>query len=281
METKLSSGAREIVIQTDGPTVLIGERINPAGKKKMAQALSEGAFDYLRREAAAQVEAGADIIDVNVGVSGLDEAELMVRAVETVMAAVDAPLCLDSNSSKALRAGLEVYQGKALINSVSAEKRSLRDILPLVKEFGAAVIALPMDENGIPDQPGQRLELARKIRERTDSLGIPAEDVVFDGLAMTVGADTKAGLATLETIRLIKAQFGANMTLGVSNISFGIPNRPVLNRAFLALAVFAGVNCPVVDAAQVRETVLAVDLARGRDEYARRYLRAYRQGQAQ
>jgi 5-methyltetrahydrofolate--homocysteine methyltransferase len=260
--------------------VLIGERLNPTGKKRLAAALSAGDLSYVQQEARAQVDAGADILDVNVGVSGLDEPSLMAQAVEAIMSVVDVPLCLDSNSAQTLEAALRVYQGKPLINSVNAEERSLETILPLVKEYDAAVIALPMDEKGIPGEAGGRTELAHKIIERAQTYGISADSLVFDALAMSVGADRWAGVVTLETIRRLKADFGVNQTLGASNVSFGLPDRSLVNNAFLPMAMAAGVNCPVVDAVKAREMVLAADLVLGLDEFARRYIGAFRQRQA-
>jgi 5-methyltetrahydrofolate--homocysteine methyltransferase len=259
--------------------VLIGERINPTGKKKLAEALINRDMDYVRREATAQADAGADVLDINVGLTETDEAPLMVQVVETVSTAVDLPLCLDSHSPETLRAALEVCPGRPLINSVNAETRSLETILPLVNDFSAAVIALPMDEKGIPDSAQGRMELCLKIVEQAAQAGIPKDDIVFDGLAMTVGADKNAGRITLDTIRLINENIGCNQTLGVSNVSFGLPDRVLFNQTFLTMAIFAGVNCPVVDAAKVKETVLAADMALGRENAAKRYLAAWRKRQ--
>jgi 5-methyltetrahydrofolate--homocysteine methyltransferase len=279
MLTKLSSATREVIIGDEGPTVLIGERINPTGKKKMAAALQEGDMEVVRREAIAQVEAGADMLDVNVGVAGLDQAVMMPKAVQTVMEAVEVPLCLDSNNPAALAAGLKVYKGKALINSVTGEERSLGAILPLVKEYGTAVIALTMDDEGIPTDVEKRVAIARKIIERAASLGIPAEDVIVDCLTMTAATDHLAPGTTLEAIRRVKAELGVNLTVGASNVSFGLPDREILNSVFLTLVIGAGVNCPIVDVAKVRPSVLAADLLLGRDEYSARYIRAFRQRQ--
>jgi 5-methyltetrahydrofolate--homocysteine methyltransferase len=280
METIVRSASKEVLIAPERPTVLIGERLNPTGKKKLAQALTNGDLDYVSREALAQAQAGADILDINVGLTGLDESSLMVRVVETVSKVVNLPLCLDSHSPETLRAALAVCGGRPLINSVNAEGRSLETILPLAKEFSAAVIALPMDELGIPDSAQGRLELCFKIIERAAEAGLDKADIVFDGLAMTVGADQRAGRVTLDTIRLISERIGCNQTLGVSNVSFGLPERCLINQAFLTMAVLAGVDCPVVDVAQVRAAILATDLALGRDPYARRYLTAWRQRSA-
>jgi 5-methyltetrahydrofolate--homocysteine methyltransferase len=279
METRVSSATKEVVISDSRPTVLIGERLNPTGKAKLAAALQAGDMQVVQAEALAQVQAGADVLDVNVGVPGVDEVSLLPRAVQAVMEVVDVPLCLDSHNVKALEAALKVYQGKPLVNSVSGEERSMSDLLPLIKERGAVVIGLTMDEKGIPGDAEGRLEIARRIVQRAGALGIPREDVVIDCLAMAVGVDSRAGLVTLETIRRVKAELGVNMTFGGSNISFGMPDRPLLNGAFMAMAIAAGITCPIVNVSQIRPAILAIDLALGRDRHAARYIKAYRQRQ--
>jgi 5-methyltetrahydrofolate--homocysteine methyltransferase len=281
METRISSAKREVVIGDQRPTVLIGERINPSGKKRLAAALQAGDLELVRQEATAQVQAGADILDVNVGLAGLDEAALLPQAVQAVMEAVDVPLCLDSHAPKALAAALEVYHGKPIVNSVNGQAAALNEVLPLVKEYGTAVIGLTMDDEGIPQTAERRVAIAHRIVERAVALGIPQEDIIMDCLALSVGTDARAAYITLETIRRVKDELGINQTLGASNISFGLPDRDVLNGAFLALVIAAGVTCPTVDVARVRATVLATDLLLGRDEYARRYIRSFRQRQAQ
>ena len=277
METRVSSATREVVIGDGQPTVLIGERINQAGKKKLAEALKAGNLEIVRSEALAQVEAGADILDINVSSFGVDEVALLPRAVQAVMDTVDVPLCLDSANPEVLAAALKVYKGKPLINSVTGEERSLENVLPLVKEYGAAVIGLVQDDEGIPGDAERRVAIAGKIVTRAEAAGIPREDVIIDCLALAVGADPKAGQASLETIRRLKSELGVNLTLAVSNISFGLPDRPLLNNAFVAAAITAGVNCLIADVARVRPTVMATDLILGRDERARRYIEAYRQ----
>jgi len=279
METRVSSASKEVIIGDERPTVLIGERINPTGKKKLTAALQVGDLTTVQEEASSQVNAGADILDVNVGVPGLDEVALLPQVVQAVMDMVDVPLCLDSTNARALEAALKTYKGKPLINSVNGEERSLERILPLVKEYGAAVIGLTMDDNGIPATSDERLAIAHKIVERAVAAGIPREDVVIDCLAMTVGADPRAGMITIQAIHKVKAELGVNITLGASNISFGMPDRDLLNSAFLATAIAAGLTCPVVDVAKVRPAVLAADLALGRGQSAIRYIRAYRQRQ--
>ncbi len=281
METRVSSLKREVVIGDNRPTVLIGERINPAGKKKLAEALRAGDLEVVRQEAIAQVQAGADILDINVGTFGVDEVTLLPRAVQAVMQVTDVPLCIDSHSPVALEAAIRVYQGKPLINSVTGEERSLAQVLPLVKEAGAAVIGLVQDDEGIPRDAKRRVSIAHKIVERAERAGISRENIVIDCLAFAVGADTDSGPAVMEAIRMIKAELGVNMTLGASNISFGLPDRDLLNNTFVAMAMAAGVTCLITDVARVRPTVLAADLILGRDKYARRYIGAYRQRQGQ
>ena len=279
METRVSSATKEVVISDGRPTVLIGERLNPTGKAKLAAALQAGDMQAVQAEALAQVQAGADVLDVNVGAPGVDEVTLLPRAVQAVMEVVDVPLCLDSHNVKALEAGLKVYQGKPLVNSVNGEQPLMNDLLPLIKERGAAVIGLTMDEKGIPGDAGGRLDIARRIVQRAEALGIPREDVVIDCLAMAIGVDSRAGLVTLETIRGVKAELGVNMTFGGSNISFGMPDRPLLNGAFMAMAIAAGITCPIVNVSQVRPVILAIDLALGRDRHGARYIKAFRQRQ--
>lgn len=277
METKVSSPSKEVIIGDNQPTVLIGERINPTGKKKLAEALKAGDLEIVRKEALAQVQAGADILDVNVGVFGIDEAVLLPKAVQAVMETVDTPLCLDSSNPDALEAALKVYKGKPLVNSVTGEERSLKRILPLIKEYGAAVIGLVQDEDGIPKDTEGRVRVAHKIVEKIEAAGVPREDLVIDCLAFAVGAEPASGAAVIEAIRRIKAELGVNMTMGASNVSFGLPDRELINNAFVVIAIAAGATCLIVDAAKVRSIILAADLVLGRDKRARRYIEAYRQ----
>lgn len=277
METRVSSPGKEVVIGDSWPTVLIGERINPTGKKKLAEGLKAGDLEIVRSEAVAQVQAGADILDVNVGTFGVDEAALLPRAVQAVMDIVDVPLCIDSNNLAALEAAVRIYKGKPLVNSVTGEERSLTRVLPLVREYGAAVIGLVQDDEGIPRDAGRRVGIARKIVNRAEAIGIDRKDVIIDCLAFAVGADTNSGLAVMEAIRTIRAELGVNMTLGASNISFGLPDRELINNAFVAMAIAAGITCLITDAAKVRSTVVAADLILGRDKHARRYIETYRQ----
>jgi 5-methyltetrahydrofolate--homocysteine methyltransferase len=273
------SSSKEVIIGDDQPIVLIGERINPAGKKKLAEALKAGDLEIVRREALAQVQAGADILDVNVGTFGVDEVTLLPRAVQAVMDTVDVPLCIDSNNPAALEAAIKIYKGKPLINSVTGEEHSLTRVLPMVKEYKAAVVGLVQDDDGIPKDAEGRVRVAHKIVKRAEAAGISREDLVIDCLAFAVGADTSSGLAVMEAIRRIKTELGVNMTLGASNISFGLPDRELLNNAFVAMAIATGITCLITDAAKVRPAVVAADLVLGRDKHARRYIGAYRQRQ--
>jgi 5-methyltetrahydrofolate--homocysteine methyltransferase len=277
MDTKVSSEKKEVIIGHDRPTVLIGERINPAGKKKMAEGLKAGSLDIVRQEALAQVEAGADILDVCVGTFGVDEISLLPQAVQAVMEVVDVPLCLDSAKPDALEKALAVYKGKALLNSVTGEEKSLARVLPLVKEYGAAVIGLTQDDKGIPSDPDRRVAIARRIIEKASAMDIPPENIIIDCLALAVGAHPNAGKVTLEAIARIKNELGVNITLGASNLSFGLPDREVLNNSFVSMAVAAGATCLFVDVAKVRPAILAADLVMDQDKHARRYVGYYRQ----
>jgi 5-methyltetrahydrofolate--homocysteine methyltransferase len=277
METKVSSSKKEVIIGDNRPTVLIGERINPTGKKKLAEALKAGDLEIVRKEALAQTQAGADIIDVNVGIFGVDEAAMLPKAVQAVMETVDTPLCIDSSNLDALEAALKVYKGKPLVNSVTGEDHSLKRVLPLIKKYGAAVIGLVQDDDGIPKDAEGRVRVAHKIVERVEAAGIPREDLVIDCLAFAVGAEPDSGVEIIEAIRRIKAELGVNMTMGASNVSFGLPDRELINNAFVVMATAAGATCLIVDAAKVRPIILAADLVLGHDKRARRYIEAYRQ----
>lgn len=281
METILKGKGKKVVIADGNPTVMIGERINPTGKKKLAAALLAGDLEVVRQEALAQVAAGAHVLDVNVGAAGVDEVDLLPRAVQLVFETVDVPLAIDTPNAEALAAALAMHKqlnpdGKALVNSVNGEEASLARVLPLVAEYGAAVIGLCMSDQGIPPTSDERLAVAKKIVQRAGALGIPPDDIVIDSLALTVGADSKAGQVTLDAMRKIKEELGVNLTLGASNISFGMPDRETINGAFLAIAVEAGLNCPIVDVAKVGHYILAADLVLGRDDYGMRFIKDFR-----
>lgn len=281
LTTKLTSKTQQVTIQRGLQTVVIGERINPTGRKQMLAALQAGNFDQVRSDALAQVAAGAQVLDVNAGVPGVDEAELLEHVVRTVMEVTDVPLCIDTADPQALSRSLTAYDGKALVNSVNGEAGSLERTLPLVKEHGAAVIGLCMDEDGIPPTAEDRLRVASKILDSAAKAGIPAEDVVIDPLALTMGSDSNAGRIALDTITLVVAEFGVNITMGVSNISFGMPERSHINSTYIAMAIHAGLTCPITNpmVEEVRLAILAADLAMGRDEYGMGWIKAYRQRQ--
>lgn len=283
MHTVLSSPTREAVIGPDQPFCIIGERINPTGRKVFQQQLRDGDLSRVETDVAEQVAGGAMVLDVNMGAPLVDEAGLMVRAVKLIQGLTDLPLCIDSSIIEVLDAGLAAYQGKALVNSVTAEDERLAAILPLVRKYGAAVIALPNDEEEIPEDPRRRAELARKIIEvATGKYGIAIEDIVIDPLAMPVGADTSLGLRTLETIALLRDEFGVNMTLGASNVSFGMPERHTLGAAFLPIAISHGLTSAIMDARspQIVRAVQAADLLLDRDAWGANWIAAHRAGQA-
>jgi 5-methyltetrahydrofolate--homocysteine methyltransferase len=278
LTTVISSATQAVEINRSNPTVVIGERINPTGRKQVLAALQAGNFDQVRQDALDQVAAGAAALDVNAGVPGVDEPALLEQVLRTVMDVTDIPLCIDTASPQALARGLSIYGGKALVNSVNGEEKSLSVVLPLVKEHGAAVIALCMDDEGIPATAEGRLAVAGKIIERAGRLGIPVEDVVIDPLALTMGSDSNAGRVALETVKLVVAEFGTNITMGASNISFGLPDRKYVNATFMAMAIYAGLTCPITNplVIEVNTAVLAADLALGKDEYAMRWIKGYR-----
>jgi 5-methyltetrahydrofolate--homocysteine methyltransferase len=281
MDTTLSSATKTITIGSGQPFCIIGERINPTGRKRLAEELKAGDFSTVVADTHAQVEAGATMLDVNAGIPLVDEAELLKQMLTTIQAETDTPLCLDSSVIEALEAGLSVYQGKALVNSVTGEDERLEEILPLVARHGAAVIGLANDETGIPETPQQRLEIATKIVSAAGDHGIGPEDVIIDPLAMTVGADTDAVTTTLQTIRLIRDELGVNMCLGASNVSFGLPQRHVLNAAFLPMAMAAGLTSAIMSTAEVCvESVRAADLLLGHDPWGASWIAAHRARQA-
>jgi 5-methyltetrahydrofolate--homocysteine methyltransferase len=281
MDTVLRSRSKTVTIGATQPFCIIGERINPTGRKKLAEDLRNGDLTTVELDTHAQVEAGADMLDVNAGIPMVDESELLAKMLQTVQAAADVPICIDSSVIEALEAGLAVYEGKALVNSVTGEDERLEEILPLVARHGAAVIGLANDETGIPETPQQRLEIATKIVSAAGDHGIPPEDVIIDPLAMTVGADTEAVTTTLATISLIRDELGVNMCLGASNVSFGLPERFVLNAAFLPMAMAAGLTSAIMSTAEVCvQSVRAADLLLGHDAWGTSWIAAHRARQA-
>jgi len=284
METVLRSASRELRIGGENAFCIVGERINPTGRKIFQEQLRNNDLSRIEIDVAQQVAGGAMMLDVNMGAPLADETELMVAAVKLIESVCDLPLCLDSSIIEVLEAGLTAYQGKALVNSVTAEDERLDAILPLVREHGAAVIALPNDEEEIPEDPRRRLELVRKIvGVATGKYGIPLEDIVIDPLAMPVGADTSLVLSTLETIRLVRDEFGLNMTLGASNVSFGMPDRASIGSAFLPMAILSGLTSAIMDARspQLVRAVKAADLLTNRDAWGANWIAAHRAAQAQ
>jgi 5-methyltetrahydrofolate--homocysteine methyltransferase len=281
MDTVLRARSQTVTIGAGRPFCIIGERINPTGRKKLAEELRAGDLATVAVDTHAQVDAGADMLDVNAGIPLVDEAELLQKMLAVIQAEADIPLCIDSSVIEALEAGLAVYEGKALVNSVTGEDERLEEILPLVARHGAAVIGLANDETGIPETPQQRLEIATKIVSAAGDHGIPPEDVVIDPLAMTVGADTEAVTTTLTTISLIRDELGVNMCLGASNVSFGLPERFVLNAAFLPMAMAAGLTSAIMSTAEVCvQSVRAADLLLGHDPWGASWIAAHRARQA-
>jgi len=270
MHTVLRSATREVVIGEDQPFCLMGERINPTGRKIFAEQLRKGDLSRIAIDVEQQVAGGATMLDVNMGVPLADEAELLAQAVTMIQGLTDLPLVIDSSVVEALEAGLGAYQGKALVNSVTGEKERLEQILPIVARHGAAVIALPNEEDEIPDDPYKRLDITKKIVDiATGEYGIPLEDIVIDPLAMPIGADTTLVKKTLQTIQLIHDELGLNMTLGASNVSFGMPGRHALGATFLPMAMRCGLTSAIMDvrSPQIVEAVKAADLLLGNDEW--------------
>jgi len=279
METIIRSATETVIISPDRPMVIIGERINPTGRKKMAAALELGNLKVVQEAAIKQVKEGAHVLDVNVGVSGINEPLVLKEVIQIVREVTQVPLCIDSALPKAIEAGLEVYQGKALVNSVNGEERKLKEVLPIVKQYGAAVIGLTMDDAGIPKKAERRLEIAEAILNAAQKEGIPAEDLVIDPLAMAIGTDHETAVETLKALRLIRDKLGLNQTLGVSNISFGLPERHPINSIFLALAAMNGLTCSIVDPTiwEMRRAALITDLLLGKDEFCMKFISAFRE----
>jgi len=281
VETVLESSSKTVVIGPERPFCVIGERINPTGRKKFQAELQQGDLSRIEIDVAQQLAGGADMLDVNVGDPLADEIELMRNAIPLVQSLTDIPLCIDSSVIEALEAGLGAYQGKALVNSVTGEDERLEAILPIGAKHGAAVIGLANDDE-IPMEPERRLEVATKIVSRAGDYGIPPEDVLIDPLAMPVGAEPRAVTLFLETVRLIREHLGVNMTCGASNTSFGLPGRHVLSATFLAICESHGLTSAIMDARspQCVEAVRAADLLLGHDEWGGRWIAAHRARQA-
>ncbi len=281
MDTVLRSRSKTVTIGAGQPFCIIGERINPTGRKTFAEELRGGDLSTVTHDAVAQMQAGADMLDINAGIPLVDEPELLMDMLRTAQDAVDLPICIDSSVIEALEAGLSVYEGRALVNSVTAEDERLEVILPLVARHDAAVIGLANDETGIPVTPEERLKHARKIVSVAGDYGIAPEDVIIDPLAMTVGADTEAVTTVLRTISLIRDELGVNMSLGASNVSFGLPQRHALNAAFLPMAMAAGLTSAIMSTAEVCvQAVRGADLLLGHDPWGTSWIAAHRARQA-
>jgi 5-methyltetrahydrofolate--homocysteine methyltransferase len=282
-ETRLRSASKEVVIGHGHRFCIIGERINPTGRRIFQEQLRAGDLSAIERDVKAQVEGGADVLDVNMGVPLTDEPELLAKAITMVQSLTDLPICIDSSVVEALEAGLSVYQGRALVNSVTAEDERLAAILPLVKRHDAAIIALPNDHDEIPMEADKRLVLTEKIvRVATEEYGIDAADIVIDPLAMPIGADTTTSLVTMETMRRIRDGFGVNMTCGASNVSFGMPDRHTLNSVWLPMAMTSGLTSAIMDARtpQIVDAVKAADVFLNHDEWGAAWISAHRAKQA-
>jgi len=283
VHTVLRSSSREVLIGDDQPFCIIGERINPTGRRIFQEQLRAGDLSRIEIDVADQVAGGAMVLDVNMGVPLADEADLMTKAVRLIQSLTDLPLVIDSSIIEVLEAGLSTYEGKALVNSVTAEDERLEAILPLVKAHGAAVICLPNDEEEIPEQPERRLELVRKIVEVAHGhFGLPLEDILIDPLAMPIGADTVLVRRTLETISLVREEFGLNMTLGASNVSFGMPDRAAIGASFLPMAMMVGLTSAIMDARSptIVRAVKAADLLLDRDPWGASWIARHRAEQA-
>jgi len=285
METVLKSRERTVIIGPDRPTVLIGEKISAAARDDLARALRDGDMEPLREEAERQVAAGADVLEVNVGAPGVNEVEWLPKSVRMILETVDVPMSIDTADFEALEAALAVHKelapdGKPLINSVNGEERYLEGILPLAAEYRAAVIGMTLDDDGIPQTPEDRLAVARKILDRAKAQGLPPEDVVIDCMALSVSTDSEAGRVTLEAIRRVREELGVNMTLGPSNVSFGLPERENLDWAFTAMAIQHGVNCPIVNVSQDRRFIMGIDVILGKDEQGLQFIQDYREREA-
>ncbi len=278
METKLTLEDKTVTIGPDQPFVMIGERINPTRRKKLAASMVEGDFSMVQEDARAQAAAGAQVLDVNAGIPGADEPALLRGAAQAVMEVVDIPLCFDSANPDALAAALAIYPGKALINSTTAEEKMMDTVLPLAKQYGAAVIGVITDDKGVPPTPQDRLKVAEKLLKRAGDYGVPAENIIIDPLALTVSADHMQARITLDAIALIKKELGVNMNLGASNVSFGLPDRKIINVAYLALAISRGLTTAITDPTvpEIQTSILACDLLMGHDPYSMRWIKAFR-----
>ena len=276
--TVVGSASRTVVIGPDEPFVIIGERINPTGRKLLAEEMKNGDFSRVERDVLAQVEAGAHMLDVNAGIPLADEPAILARTIQLVQSLTDLPLSIDSSIVEALEAGLAVYQGKALVNSVTGEDERLERVLPLVRKYGAAVVAISNDETGISEDPDVRFEVARHIVERASDYGIPPEDILVDPLLMPIGAMATAGRQVFRLLNRLREELHVNSTCGASNVSFGLPNREGINGTFLAMAMASGLTSAITNPllAEVRQSVMAADVLLANDPECGRWIRTYR-----
>ena len=281
--TTISSATREVHIGFDQPFVIIGERINPTGRKILAEEMKNGDYSRVEADALAQVEAGAHMLDVNAGIPLADEPRILAEAIQLVQSITDVPLSIDSSIVEALEAGLAVYQGKALVNSVTGEDEVLERVLPLVAKHKAAVVAISNDETGISEDPNVRFAVAKKIVERAADFGIPHSDVVVDPLVMPIGAINTAGVQVMALVRRLRDELKVNTTCGASNVSFGLPNRNGINSAFLTMAMGAGMTSAITSPLhpEVMQAVRGGDVMMGHDPDCRRWIRAYREPAAE
>jgi 5-methyltetrahydrofolate--homocysteine methyltransferase len=277
-DTVVSSATREVVIGFERPFVIIGERINPTGRKLLAAEMAAGNFERVRTDTLAQVEAGAHMLDVNAGIPLADEPAILARTIQLVQSLTDVPLSIDSSIVAALEAGLKVYQGKALLNSVTGEEERLHAVLPLVKKYGAAVIAISNDESGISEDPDVRFEVARKIVHRASDYGIPAHDIVVDPLVMPIGAIGQAGRQVMRLVHRLRTELKVNTSCGASNVSFGLPNREGINAAFLPMAIASGMTSAITNPLQedLVKAIMGADVLMGHDPQCMRWIRRYR-----
>jgi 5-methyltetrahydrofolate--homocysteine methyltransferase len=282
-DTVVSSATREVVIGFERPFVIIGERINPTGRKLLAAEMKAGDYSRVRSDALAQVEGGAHMLDVNAGIPLADEPRILAECVQLVQSLTDLPLSIDSSIVAALEAGLAVYKGKPLVNSVTGEDERLESVLPLVRKYGAAVVAISNDETGISEDPDVRFAVAKKIVERAADHGIPYSDIVVDPLVMPVGAINTAGVQVFRLIRRLREELRVNTTCGASNVSFGMPNRHGLNAAFLTMAIGAGMTSAITNPlhAESLQATLGADVMMGHDPHCARWIRRYREPAAE
>ena len=278
-KTVISSKTKEVIIGSEQPFVIIGERINPTGRKLLAEEMKAGNLERVREDALSQVAAGAQMLDVNAGVPLADEPKILADSIKLIQGITDVPLCIDSSIVEALERGLEAYEGKALLNSVTGEEERLDTVLPLVKKFGCAVIGISNDDSGISEDINVRFDVAKKIVERAMDHGIPKEDEIIDPLVMPVGAINDAGRQVLELIKKLQNELGVNTTCGASNLSFGLPNRHGLNTAFIAMAIASGMPCAITNPLEkeIMQSVKGANVVMGHDPECSDWIMSYRE----